>query len=215
MSSFASETRLIRLELVVRLRRLGWWPWIVLMLWALFAGAQEPRLLRSFGVNICWQATWSGATILLLAGSTLGPERGGASTLRRSGTQWVAALGLTALVAALQASVAWLIDWLTGNAVPLTMWSSSAVGFFLAWTPAAIAASALGAVDGGGGAAKLLLAGAVVFSAAISALCFTGPTAATVVACLLAAVGAGCLGALLQRAGSAAVPVRNPMKYPR
>lgn len=92
MLSTLVELRLARLELQLRLRQVGLWPWLVLVGWAAVAAAQEPRVMRGFGVVLTWQGVWAGGLVLLLVLAVSGPRRpasdntgsGGAGRLRRS-----------------------------------------------------------------------------------------------------------------------------------
>lgn len=63
--------RIIRYMFTARIRAAGWAPWLILAGWLIFAVAQEPRMLRRFGIHIVEDAAWVGglliAAILLLA----------------------------------------------------------------------------------------------------------------------------------------------------
>ncbi len=75
MLSTLVELRLARLELKLRLRQVGLWPWLVLVGWAAIAAAQEPRVMRGFGVVLTWQGVWAGGLVLLLVLAVSGPRR--------------------------------------------------------------------------------------------------------------------------------------------
>ena len=116
-----TTVRLVRLALRVRLRRLGWWPWIGLLLWSLWSAGQEPRLLRSFGIYLQQQATWSGAIVVLAALVCLGPPRRDlAPELRSDAYKVLVAIGLVAAVAVVQAWFSWAADLATGAAPPMS-----------------------------------------------------------------------------------------------
>jgi len=201
MIGFGANSRLVRLHVAIRLRRLGWWPWLVLLGWIALAASQEPQLLRAFGIRLSWQGGWSGAAILLVALAAQGAAgNSSSSVLRQSVITGVVGFLLGLLVAVAQAGLAWLADALVGVPTPLLDAASSAAGFALAWSPTAVAV----AVAFGGcvtpGWARLVILAPLAFSVAVSAICFSAPSTTTVVACALATLGAGCRGALPVRA---------------
>lgn len=64
-ASMASELRLLRLEVVGRLRRAGWIPPTLLAVWIAVALLQEPLVLRLYGIAVCPQGAWVGAALCL------------------------------------------------------------------------------------------------------------------------------------------------------
>ena len=126
--------RLLRLDIVVRLRRLGWWPWMLLIAWAFVAIYQEPALLRSFGTELCAQATWSGAVVVLLCLALLGEPHPHPS-MRHS---VYAAILLTSFVGLAQAMVALLADAALGWGHSWSEAARSWMLFVMVWTPACL-----------------------------------------------------------------------------
>ncbi|HEX6812589.1 MAG TPA: hypothetical protein VF384_13265 [Planctomycetota bacterium] len=122
------------MTILTRLRLVGWMPWVVLGLWAALAAAQEPRMLRGFGVRILEHAAWAGgavmATILLLVG---GFER----RLPTCGA--IANLLLVLLVALAQAGLCVCFDVLFGYAPRALEALKSATYLVIAWSPLALA----------------------------------------------------------------------------
>ncbi len=128
-----SLARLLRLELCLRLRTVGWWPVLLLLLWSLAAYAQEPQMLRTFRIELGAQAVWLAAALLLPGYFTVermyGPDRAGVKAATN--------LILLVLVGLGQASLAVVTEvGLRGSATPITG-LRSAVAFLLAWAPLA------------------------------------------------------------------------------
>jgi hypothetical protein len=205
----ATELRLLRIETLGRLRRLGWWPWLVLGGWILYAGAQEPRLLRGFGINLCWEASWSGGIVVLLGlagqGGTGMPPRN--QLLRTVNMMGVGAL-LALLVGLVHAVLAWLVDATVAPPTPVTAVLGQAAGFALLCWPLAVAL-AFAVEPRTHPAARLLLALPAAFSIGASAIWFRAPTLALALACILAAVGAACIGGVSARVETAAAARRS------
>lgn len=120
----ATDSRLVLLATTARIRGSGWIPWLLFAAWVALAAAQEPRLLRAFGVHLPLDAAWVGG-LLLWGGAVL---RGDAAC-RMS---WAVNLLLLGVVAALQACVGLLVDDVSAGLV-------SAALFLLAWAPLALA----------------------------------------------------------------------------
>ena len=207
----ATELRLIRLGIVVRLRRLGWWPWLVFVAWVLFARGQEPLLLRGFGIHLCWQGAWSGAIILLLALVGLGPPEEVRNVgLRSTVTRMVEVSGATLFVALAHAFLTGLVEAVLGGVVPLAQALTQAAGFTLVWLPAAIATTLVSSPRLPVAARIVVVVVPVGFSLAASTLWFSQSTTVVVVASLLATAGAGCLVATLLRMESNGATIRTP-----
>jgi len=206
----ATELRLIRLETLARLRRLGWWPWLVLGGWILYAGAQESRLLRDFGINLCWQASWSGGVVVLVGLAGLGGTGlRHRSKLRHTGNVMGVTALLTLLVGLGHAVLAWLVDTALAPWTPAVAVLGQAGGFVLVCWPLAVALTFV-VEPRTHPAARLLLALPAAFSIGASALWFRAPTLALALACIFAAVGAACIGGVSSRVETAAVARRSP-----
>lgn len=189
------QARLVRLEVLLRLRGFGFWPWFMLSAWCLFAAGQEPIVLRDFGIHIGAHGAWSGATILLLALAASGRESVDTGSyglvLRNSVTSLVVvAVLLAVVVGAAQAALAMAAGLVAGHgAAPLAA-VSSAAGFALAHAPASVGGVLLAPLWGSSIAARLGLGIAVVFSLGLSAVWFSDPGVGTAGASALAAAGA-------------------------
>lgn len=58
--------RLVRLEVISRLRAIGWVPWLLLVAWLVVSRAQEPIMLRSFGIQLLDQSAKAASVIVLM-----------------------------------------------------------------------------------------------------------------------------------------------------
>lgn len=99
----ASRARLLWLACVIRLRVVGWFPWLCLLLWLVAAAVGEPRVLRSFGIHLPAQAMWVGFAILLVVLLT-------AARVPRGGSQVFANWILVVLLSGAQAGVGLLFE---------------------------------------------------------------------------------------------------------
>lgn len=100
------------------------------MAWIGIASSQEPVLLRSYGVYLVEQASWAGATVLLvllLMAEQRQPTRLG----------WLANLTLLLLLAIVQAVCPLLIDLVRDRPHSLVRLKDVA-GFTLCWAPFAV-----------------------------------------------------------------------------
>jgi len=152
--------RLLRLDIVLRMRRLGWWPWMLWIAWALVAICQEPPMLRAFGAELCAQATWSGAVVVLTCLALLG-EPGPKSRIRHG--VCIAVL-LTSFVGLVQATVSLLADEMLGWGHSWSEAGRSWMLFVLVWTPASLAYAAPPLLANRSSADLLLRTLTVVFS---------------------------------------------------
>lgn len=125
--------RSARLAAVAKLRGLGWFPWLVFVLWGIVASIGEPIPWRSFGVSLSAQASWSVALILASV-AMLCPPRVATST-----SMFIANIALVAIFAVSQ-SVLWIALELAQRRIP--DWSTpleSAVHLGLVGIPLAAA----------------------------------------------------------------------------
>lgn len=120
----AIHSRLMFLACMARLRSASWLPWTLFGAWVALAAAQEPRLLRGFGVHLPVDAAWVAA--LLLWGGLAGAGDLGCRL------SWAANLLLLGGVALLQFGVAALVGDLAAGA-------ASGAMFLIAWSPLALA----------------------------------------------------------------------------
>lgn len=139
--------RLVRLEMVGRLRAVGVVPWLAFLAWVLIARFQEPTVLRSFGISLLDQAAWGAAVILLdvfLVIPIYSLHRKEGRACLPGPVLWPFVLSnllLVVLLAVFQALVSSVVEWgmggtLDGHATLLRIgW------FLLAWTPLALVAS--------------------------------------------------------------------------
>lgn len=208
----------MRLEAILRLRRLGLWPWLALLCWGFYAAGQEPRLLRNFEIHVSWQGVWSGAAVLLIAlassagRAAISGDTGPIAVRLRSPVRTLAVvgLGLALMVGVVQATLAWTADFLTGHRTAANFALRSAAGFWIALLPASIACACLAPRWGSSMLAKLVVVTAVGFSLSLSTLCFSGLSATATTASLLAAAGAVCTSLVI--APQAAV-IRTPAPH--
>ena len=118
---------MLQLTLVVRARMLGWPPLVGFVLWLLFTAAQEPRMLRSFGVDLIPQAAWAAAVFPLVALCVLAR-----SSSARHGA-WANAATLL-ILGATQAGMAAGADAMFGP-VKWIQHAQSCFGFCACWAP--------------------------------------------------------------------------------
>jgi hypothetical protein len=130
----ALSFRCLRLNLLIRLRTVGLWPWLVFGGWSLLARAQEPTLFRQFGINIAQTAIWSGSAILFLALALAGPPV--YSLLRHA---VILSAALVAGVGGIQAAVSLLLDFIFAATASPAAAARSAAIFCFVWLPAAVA----------------------------------------------------------------------------
>lgn len=185
VSHAEADRRLLRLDALARLRRLGWWPWCALVGWSLIAVGQEPFLLRSFGTNLCSQAAWSGAAILLVLVILVNPAT---PTGRLRHTVNISLL-LVGSVGLVQAIVAYLSDQLLGVGHSLGDAGRSCLLFVLVWTPASLGLCCPDPDALRPALARLLRALPFGFSLAMAACWRDGPSPAVVASSGLAALG--------------------------
>lgn len=135
MTLHVVSLRSLRLDLVIRMRNVGLWPWLVLAAWGLLARAQEPVMLRNFGIAIAPMAMWSGAAILLGAMALAGP-RPPSPLLRHSA---ITAIALVLWVGLAQAAMSLVLDLVFFGPRSLGYAADSAVRFGLVWLPPVLA----------------------------------------------------------------------------
>lgn len=129
--------RELTLALRVRTRSVGGWPWLGLVAWALVARAQEPQLLRSFGVDIAEMAIWSGGTVVLFSLlSVAAANPASRIQLRRAVTE---AAILVLAVALIQACLTGLMELIFARSIRLGTLANSAWTFLLVWLAPATA----------------------------------------------------------------------------
>ncbi|MCR9244432.1 MAG: hypothetical protein NXI31_05330 [bacterium] len=203
MGFASSDLRLVRLETLQRLRRFGWWPWLVLLGWSLLAAGQEPRLLRGFGIELIGQGVWAaGALVLLALVATGSGDTGSRSTVTPNPSlrqtvviDGAAALVCTVLTGSLQALFSGLADWSIGRAIgysaslDVVAMGVAAVGFTLVMLPASLAVALLVAAATRSWLARFAIAVAVCFSWSWSTLWWQQPGLGLVTASILAAAG--------------------------
>lgn len=158
------SARSLRLDLAIRLRTIGLWPWLVFVGWGLVARAQEPTMLRSFGIEIAGMALWSGAAILLLALALVEPGPRPPRLLR----DVITSSALVALLGLAQAVLAAVLDAAFLGVPRLTDGLRSSCRFGFVWLPAVI--PLVSAVPGAGPATRL-----AQFVPAVVSLCVAGP----------------------------------------
>jgi ABC-type sugar transport system permease subunit len=131
----AVTARLVGLTLTARRRFVGAVPWIILLAWAIYARAQEPIMLRSFGISLHSQACWVGgcAILLLHLGGPRPPDRRPAVH-----TTLLANAVVLAVASLAQASLALVCELPLGS-VDLERHARSLLLFPIAWAPLATA----------------------------------------------------------------------------
>lgn len=116
---------------LARLRSAGLVPWLGFAGWLGIASSQEPVLLRSYGVCLVEQASWAGATVmlvLLLMSESRQPRR----------LVWLSNLAVLLGLAVLQAVAPLLIDYVRDRPHNLSR-LLDIVAFFLCWAPFSVA----------------------------------------------------------------------------
>jgi len=167
-------------------------------------------MLRTFGIEIAWQGSWSGGAVVLVVLALLGaPDPSRPPILRLTVSYPVAALALVLIVGCVQTAMVAGADLVMERPPGFGRTLSHACGFAVAWLPTACVGTLVSRA-GVAGWSWGALAPSVVFSMGASALWFQGPTALTVLACLLAAVGAGFAGAFLIHPDPAPFPATAP-----
>lgn len=124
--------RHLRLDLRIRLRNVGLWPWLVFVAWALLARAQEPTMLRRFGIHIANTATWSGAAVVLAALTLASPPTRNIAIRHSVIVSVLLAWG----VGLAQAAAALLLELVFSGEVLVEGSVRSAARFGFAWLPA-------------------------------------------------------------------------------
>lgn len=81
---------------VLRLRALGWLPWLGLAAWGVLAAALEPPVLRSSGVRLREAACWSAAVVIWWVSVTTSPDAAPSRWSVRLGAHliWLATVGV-------------------------------------------------------------------------------------------------------------------------
>lgn len=133
------RTRLVRLELVARLRRTGWIPAVILLGWVGAGLLQEPRFLRGYGIAVSQQGAWAAAALLLPL--LLTPCR--ISSHIRHPDPWsdrIVSLMSVWMLGLAQAALVCCGEWLWFGAGSLSEAARSALIFGASWTPLALAA---------------------------------------------------------------------------
>lgn len=131
----AVTTRLVVLILTARRRSVGAVPWLALLAWAGYAKAQEPVMLRSFGVSLHGQACWVGGCAILLlhlAGSRPTDRQPAVHATLLANAVVLAVASLA------QASLALVCEFPLGS-VDLARHARSLLLFPIAWAPLATA----------------------------------------------------------------------------
>lgn len=187
----AAFVRTVHLSLAARVRSIGWAPWLMLLGWLVIAAAQEPVLLRRYGIHLLDDAGWSGGVVMLcilLAAEPRWPRR----YARRT------SIALLLLVAAVVTVLDWALDraWFAAGLLARG-WQIAA--FTLAWAPLAL--TACRAVPPGEVRASrippwrilLVLAGTLWLGSILSVALRPGPELGPVLAGLIATAGASLL----------------------
>jgi hypothetical protein len=131
----ATDLRLLRLEVLGRLRRAGWLPPTLLVVWVAIALLQEPLVLRLYGIAVSPQGAWVGAALCLPLYITPCRICGDCDT-------WVDRFASALLVASLgvvQAGAVGLGEVLWFGGTELMPVLGSCAVFLVAWLPVAFA----------------------------------------------------------------------------
>lgn len=159
-----AAARHLRLELTARLRRLGWLPWALLVGWGVVAQAQEPKMLRGFGVVLGPQAMWVAATILLCALFTA--DRRVAARSPR--TDLLTNVTLLAVLALAQSLLSAGIETVISGRASVAVLFGSAASFVLAWLPLACSCAGSNAVGSRFWMQRAIIAAAGILGVAIA-----------------------------------------------
>lgn len=126
--------RAVALDLLIRVRTVGAWPWIVYLCIGLLSRGQEPTILRSDSIFLCHQSLWV-ATWFLLALHLLsvGGTRG-----NRPGLSLLLALVLTSLLGAVQCLVTFILDLALPGPVEPSLAIDAGMRFLLPGIPVAL-----------------------------------------------------------------------------
>lgn len=176
--------RWIRLWCVARLRSAGWLPWLLVVCWIQLAAAQEPVMLRNFGIRILDQGAWV-AGVLVLA--VLLCERGRPAP--RTAWGQAAAGCMLALIALVQAVLAILAALAWKRSLDLDCQLHSIAAFVAAWCGPAmtLAPRCAGSPASLGLLTVVLLALQILLATVVSVrLWTTGWTAATLASIAIA-----------------------------
>lgn len=141
--------RRLHLEIVVRVRRVGPVPVLILLAWMLIALGQEPKALRSFGIVIGPQAAWVGGSVtlpLLFTSERIQQARG---------TRILANLLLLFAVAVGQAWLAFVMEVMISGHASANLAARSTAYFALAWLPLACSFAGLVRAESSGGFASM------------------------------------------------------------
>lgn len=131
-----SERRLLLLNLKVRLRNLGAWPWLGLAAWALLARGQEPTVFRGFGVELANEAIWSGGAVVLLCALAVDIRQ--YHTEARFRCTAIEAAGSVLLLAFLQGLLGVAVELAFAQNARLSATLVSVSRFVLVWLPVAV-----------------------------------------------------------------------------
>jgi hypothetical protein len=133
----APMIRALMLDLKVRFRAIGVWPWLVLVLWGILARVGEPAdVFRPFGILLSLHGIWFGAIILLCALLLAGQPPLTGSCIRRSVYM---AIGLVGLVGVVQSMFAFLLDLVFPARIEPAVYLESLWTFVVVWLPTAVA----------------------------------------------------------------------------
>lgn len=126
----------VRLELLLRFRSVGPWPWIALLAWGGIARAQEPVMLRNHSIHLTCHSLWFGATILLACLAVQSPRRSPSRSNIRTTVSVAGAL--TLVVALAQATLGILLDLAFPGPLDIAVYGQSFALFLAAWFPLAL-----------------------------------------------------------------------------
>lgn len=129
---------------MVRFRTVGIVPWLALAIWGLVARLQDPAdVFRPFGIYVCQQAIWFGATILLASLTLAAPRPHQRSIIRYTVIASMLGLGVVALA---QAALAFTLDVFLPAELEPARYLDSCWTFVIVWLPAVAAWSTAGRV---------------------------------------------------------------------
>ena len=145
ISGRSAWLRALLLDLKVRFRTVGIWPWLALGTWGLVARLQDPAdVFRPFGIYVCLQAVWFGATILLASLILAAPRSSHEFDIRHSVFTSVLVLAIVALA---QAALGFTLDVLIPAELEPARYLASCWTFVVVWLPAVAAWSNAGRVS--------------------------------------------------------------------